>query len=277
MDERCAIRLRFGRNQHGRQFCPFDRDIRQVEVGDSITLRGHNGDRLAAKTRHAFGQRRLVGKGRNDAEAVFTRNVGSGVDADDAGPGSCPCLEITESEAGVVMRRAHDQHGQRIGEEGIAAERFDTGDFRHAVQPSDARADSMPGGRQTGAGAGHSTIVRRIHHRRDDLAVAGAAAEHAAKGILHFAFARMRHLLQQRRAGDQQAGRADAALRRAVREKGRLQGRQRAVSQPFHRRHRRAVHRGCRRQAGADRFAVEQHGAGAAIAGVAADLCAGEA
>ncbi len=62
-----------------------------------------------------------------------------------------------------------------------------------------------------------STWQRGIHHRRDDLAVAGAAAEHAAQRLLDFCFDRL-DSFRAARCRHQHAGRADAALRRAVLE-----------------------------------------------------------
>jgi hypothetical protein len=73
-------------------------------------------------------------------------------------------------------------------------------------------------------------------------------------------------------------GRADAALRRAVRDEGALQVRERAPSaRPFDRRHRTTLALADRDDARAHLRVVEKHGAGAAVAGVAADLGAGEA
>ena len=121
-----------------------------------------------------------------------------------------------------------------------------------------------------------ATWPRRIHHRVDDLAVAGAAAKHATKRVAHFFFRWLRIAFEQRRAGDQHAWRADAALGRAMLEEGRLQRRKLAVGEAFDGTHRAAGNAGRRNQAGADRLVVQHHRAGAAIAGVTADLGAGE-
>ncbi len=56
----------------------------------------------------------------------------------------------------------------------------------------------------------------------------------------------------------------------------RLQGRQTAIGEPFHRAHRPPCDARRRHQAGAHRLAVEQHRAGAAVAGVAAHLGPGQ-
>ncbi len=76
----------------------------------------------------------------------------------------------------------------------------------------------------------------------------------------------------------QHAGRADAALRRAVALKGALQRAQAAVlGEALDGHDPAALDLAQRHQAGADLGAVEQHRAGAAVAGVAADLGAGQA
>ena len=83
---------------------------------------------------------------------------------------------------------------------------------------------------------------------------------------------------QQRRRRHQHAGRADAALRRAMAQEGGAAARvSRGVAEALDRGDRAARDLRRRGQAGADRRAVDQHGAGAAIAGIAADLGAGQA
>ena len=116
-----------------------------------------------------------------------------------------------------------------------------------------------------------------MQHGLDDLAVAGAAAQHTAQRIAHLFLGRRGVLFEQRRGRNQEARRADAALRGAMLEEGGLQRRQFAVGEAFDGAHRAARNAGYGNQAGADRLAVEQDGAGAAVAGVAADLGAGQA
>ena len=111
-------------------------------------------------------------------------------------------------------------------------------------------------------------------HRVDDLAIAGAATQHAAKGILHLRRARLRHLAQQRHGRDHHPRCANSALRglmvlEALHQCLRVvvgfhQPRQRLHLPPH-----RLLHG---HQAGADRRAIDQHSAGPAIARVAADL-----
>ena len=118
----------------------------------------------------------------------------------------------------------------------------------------------------------------RVEDRLDDRAIAGAAAQDAAERVLRFAFARPRVPTQQRDRGEQHAGRADAALRGAVEMKGGAKPSHDRVAvaetldgfdgAPFD-----LPDAG---QAGADGFAVDEHRAGAAVAGVAADLDASQ-
>ena len=136
-----------------------------------------------------------------------------------------------------------------------------------------ARADRARRRPATAAAAG-----AHGQHGLDDLAVAGAAAEHAAQRILDLGPRRRAAVAQQILRRHQHARRADAALRRAMVEEGLLQRRERAVRRKaLDRLDRAAGHLAHRDQAGADLPAVEQHRAGAAVAGVAADLGAGEA
>src|SRR5262249_8964339 len=56
----------------------------------------------------------------------------------------------------------------------------------------------------------------RIQHGADDLVIARAAAEIARQPVTHLVLAWLGVLLQQRLGGDDEAGRADAALQRRV-------------------------------------------------------------
>src|SRR4029079_19827502 len=112
-----------------------------------------------------------------------------------------------------------------------------------------------------------------------DLAVAGAAAEDAGERVENVVLARRPICAQQRRRAHQHSRRADAALRGAVGNERALQRREGAVGprEAFDRRHRAAAALADGDDARADLLAVEQHRARAAVAGVAADLGAGEA
>ena len=184
--------------------------------------------------------------------------------------------DVAEGELGMPVRRADDEDRQRAGRPPVGAEHLGAQHLRPAVEARDAGADD----------AAESTplwpvrrgrIGIRIHHRRDDLTIARAATQYAAEGVLDLGLGGVRVRFQQSGAGHQQAGGADAALGGAVAQKGLLQGGQRAVGQPLD-----SADLGTRRlrhrhEAGAGGLPVDQHGAGAAVAGVAAHLGAGQA
>ena len=117
----------------------------------------------------------------------------------------------------------------------------------------------------------------RLEHGADDLVVAGAAAQIAGQPVAHLGLGRVRVALQQRLGGDQEARRADAALQRRMLEElaaAADAARRRSAmpsmvstSGPRPRR---------QHQAGADQPAVEHDAAGAAVAGGAAFLGAGQ-
>ncbi len=108
----------------------------------------------------------------------------------------------------------------------------------------------------------------------DDLAVAGAAAEHTADRVHDLAFAGCGIVFQKSRCRDQHAGCACAALRGPVAQERFLQvvidrG---AGRESLDRRDLMSFDLSGGDQTGADRFTVQQDGAGAAVAGVTADL-----
>ena len=169
------------------------------------------------------------------------------------------------------MRRADGPHPQRIRRDGIGAIGLGARDLRAAVEPRDARAHGLALRRR---GLPVNLAARGILHRVDDLGIAGAAAEHAAQRIGDLAARGFGIALQQGCGGHQHARRADAALRGTAREEGLLQqpALGRMPCQPFDGDDaaRLPPGRPGTRQAQAG-LAVDQHGAGAAVAGVAAD------
>jgi len=111
----------------------------------------------------------------------------------------------------------------------------------------------------------------------DDAGVGAATTDVAAHAFAHIGVGRPAGLLEQRDRGHDLAGRAIAALVAIVRDEGRLHGMQRpGLSDAFDRGDLVAlVHYG-EAQAGVHPHAVDMHGAGAALAVVAAFLRAGE-
>ena len=136
----------------------------------------------------------------------------------------------------------------------------------------------------TAAAGRRATAASRVRpptsqHRLDDLAVAGAAAQHAAQRV-HRPRASVGFGL---RAADRSppsacpACRCRTAPRRAMEGVAAARRVMPSPAEALDRGRRRGPRPGRRNQACADLPAVEQHGAGAAIAGVAADLGAGQA
>src|SRR5580704_3700726 len=112
---------------------------------------------------------------------------------------------------------------------------------------------------------------------RDDPGVAGAAAEVAAKDLADFPLSRMRIAGEEIGERHQNARRAEAALQGVIVAECLLQGVELAVGrgERFHGAHLAPFRLHRKRQAGARGDAVDQHGAGAADAVLAADMGAG--
>ena len=247
---------------------PADRQVAVPDLGDRSCRADQSQNRLAPEADVVRGQDRLVLAIGKDGEAVDAGHVGGGQDADaeallDGG-------EVAQGERRAGMRRADGAElpgieGDRIGGEGLAAV-----DLALAVQLEDAGAD---GGALMRLCLG---LVEGTRHRIDDLSVAGAAAEHAAQGVLDGRARWPRVAGEKIACGHQHAGRAGAALGGARLDEGVLQsGHGRVGGEAFDGGDRAIRHLAERNEAGADLGAVEQHRAGTAIAGITADLGAG--
>ena len=218
----------------------------------------------------AVGQHRLILDVGIDAEAV-ERHVGRGQHRHEPRGAAAPDRRARSARGACGERttRIHSASaGTRIGTEPVAA--GDLGARRRA-----AAGARRPRHRLRGASIGARR--RRRHHRIDDLAVAGAAAQHAAQRILDLGSARAATFVQQFLRRHQHARRADATLRRAMARNDFCS----AASVPSESARPSTVSTPARDlahgdQAGADLPPVEQHRAGAAVARIAADLGAGE-
>src|SRR5437879_11463166 len=116
-------------------------------------------------------------------------------------------------------------------------------------------------------------------HRVDDVLVARAAAQVPAQRVTDLGFAGGCVVAQERDERHEDAGGAEAALQRVCLAEGALQRVElvrAARREALDRRERCAVRLHRKHQTGAHRLAVEQHGAGAAHAVLAADVGAGE-
>jgi hypothetical protein len=174
--------------------------------------------RFATVARLALGQNRLILDVGIDAESV-EGNVRRCQHQPQAGVPGLERADPTQLESGAGMGRADHAQPEAVRWKSIGAEALAAQDLGHAIDFGQTRADG-------GTHAGLPSRGRwRIHiqHRFHDLAVAGAAAQHAAERILHLGLVRARVAPEQARRGHQHAGRADAALGRAVAMKGGLQ------------------------------------------------------
>src|SRR5262249_19925004 len=125
--------------------------------------------------------------------------------------------------------------------------------------------------------SGPSHFLGGGQHRANDLVVAGAAAKIAGEPIAHLRFGRIGIAVEQRFGGDQDPRRADAALRSVELEETALQRVQFvALRHPLDGLDLFAVGLDRKHQARTDHGAVDHDGAGAAIAGAASFLGAGQ-
>ena len=252
--------------------CQADREVLGIECGDGRGIADHGGDRLAGEASPVDGKDRLVAERRDDAMDVVAGDVGGRQHPDQPGIPGEQRRQIADGKRRRGVRRAHHRQPQRIDWRHVVTETLAAVDAGEAVDTPGPRADDPVAAR-----LGHVGIEAvRLDHGSDDLAIAGAAAEHAAQGILGLRLAGLRHPLDQRGCRQQHARRADAALGSAVVLERLLQSAQRAVGQTLDGGDRPAGGLTDRGQAGAHRDAVDQDGAGTAVAGIAADLGAGE-
>jgi len=258
-----------GGGQHVRQGRPAHRECVQIEILHRGALAGDGGHGLAAKANHRLGKDRLIGESRNRAETVAPGNIRRREHRQDTGVTLHETGHIAENECRMMMRAAHDVYEDRIVRRQVRPESFGPRHLGIAIQAADTRANTRAGRRKRLA----DIEAARVHDRIDNLAISGASAEHTAQGIGHLA-ARWGWVAPEQRGGsDQHARRANAALGRAEMQKRFLQPRQRAVRfQAFDRGDVRTRHLTGRDQTGAAGFAIDQHGASPAIAGIASDL-----
>ena len=129
-----------------------------------------------------------------------------------------------------------------------------------------------------GTGAGDRAARRGRANGIDDRGVPGAPAEHAAQAVEHLGRRRARVSRDEVAGRHQHPRRAGAALRAAAGEERGLERRRAAgPGETLDRLDAPALDLARGDEAGADLLPVEPHGARAAVAGVAADLGAGQA
>ena len=120
-------------------------------------------------------------------------------------------------------------------------------------------------------------LVRRVLDGVDDVLVAGAAAEVAGDALPDLLLGRLRRVVQEVDRRHDHARGAEAALEAVLFPEAFLQGVQLAVlGQAFNRRDLRAIGLDGEDGARLGAAAVDEHRAGTALAGVAADVGAGQ-
>ena len=181
--------------------------------------------------------------------------------------GACGCGERTTRIASMG-RAGGDRRGERVGAEALGSP---------GPWPAHRGGARAPTAAPAGATAAHRSTAPPAHcqHRLDDLAVAGAAAEHPGE---HLPAPRPRSAADWRAAAPRRSSACrgckmpHCAAPWATNARCSGESVPSASGQALDRRHRapRALSR--RRRCTSDLGAVEEDGAGAAVAGVAADL-----
>ena len=265
----------FERRERGPR-APGYRKRRKVEIAHRLAVADHQRDGLAAKARDALRQHRLVRERRDHAIAVRAGDIPGGEDCDDSGMSALKRLDVAENERGVRVRRSDRARRQRLGRPFVSAEDFRAGEFANAVEAGDTPPNR---GLLRQLRNVASAEVVRVLHGVENGSIAGAAAQHAGERVLDCLFAGPGLPSQQPDRGDEDAWRANAALRGAMRVQSGAQLRddRLVVAEALDRLDRTPFRLPDGGQAGANRLAVDQHRAGSAIAGVAADLDARQA
>ncbi len=183
----------------------------RIEPRHRLRVADDRRHRIAAKQRLPFGEDRLVDEARDDAESVAARARR----ARSAPPRrrDCPC---------AMPRRSPNSKRACAKGERTSFTTSASGGPTSSPKRSSPVTLARPSMRRTAIAdsAGRAIQMRRGgtcgDHGIDDLAIACAAAKHAAERVLHFALLRLRIFTQQRHGAHQHARRADAALRRLM-------------------------------------------------------------
>ena len=179
VDQGGARRASLVQPAYRRQRLVADRQVLVAEGRHRFARAHERHDRIAPVARDALGQHRLVAQVGVDADAVVG-HVGGGEYSLHAGPGGGHRCEVAERDLGRGMGRADDAEPERVCRHGIGAVALGTGELGHTVELGEAGAD---GGTCRGRRQGLWGIACRIQHRRHDLAITGAAAEHTAEPV----------------------------------------------------------------------------------------------
>ncbi len=194
--------------RHGHQRVerlPCDGEICGIEGQHRRRLAHDAGHRLAPEQDRVDGKDRLVDEARDHAEGVEPGHIRRRQDGRDVAARR-EGREVTKGEARMRIGRADHPGDERALGGHIVAEKVPPLDLGEPVETPRRRAEFLRRHLQRIGSMG-------THHRIDDLAIAGAAAEHPAQRVLHLRRIGLRHAAQQRHGGNHHAGRADPALR----------------------------------------------------------------
>ena len=193
---------------------------------------------------------------------------------------------IDARDSRVRMWAADDRHRQRAR----AYQVFDVapaaGDQMRVLAAMDASANHLADGHglcppQDRLGRGHASTgahhLARGLYGAHDVGVTGTPAQIAFETLADLVLGRARVALQQRRRRHEEARRAETALQSVLVPERFLQRREFAVAgQALDRCELSAIRLDGEHRAGFDRSAVDEYRAGTALAGVAADMRAGQ-
>ena len=193
-------------------FLPEDGKVRQIRSGKPVRDTNDKCHGLAAEPRGFLGQRRLVREGRDDPERVRSGNVGGGDHGINIRPRCGPLDKIAEAEVGKIVWAANGADQARPVWPAVGTKSLGRVHLGASVKALDGGADRLA---RVGRQAAGSRLAD-IHHGIDDLGIAGASAQHAAKRILDSLPVRCRVTAEKRGCRHHHAGSANPALRRAV-------------------------------------------------------------
>ncbi len=270
-----VLRLRFVDGHERRQLLPRHRERGEVQCRHRPGFAHDHGHRFAAEPDVLLGEHGLIGRGGDHAEPVAALDIGRGQHRLDARRRRDVGIDVAEPETRPMVGSADDADRERSVGRLVGAEHVGAVHLGLAVDPLGTVAHRLADRRRRRRGVRGAHM--RGHNRGDDLAVAGAAAQHTAEGVHDLLLGGRGRGSQERRRRHQHAGRADAALRGAVREERALQRRGLStLVEAFEGFHPPTFEAPDRRHARGHRFAVHEHRACSTVARVASHLGGGE-
>ena len=183
-------------------------------------------------------------------------------------------VNIAKCERSAMVRASDDAYAQGVGRNLVSPEDLSSVDFLLAIETHQAHPNRA---------AGWWHWARRhapgFHNSTNDFAISSAATQDSTNRVYYVGFGGRGIALEECCRGDQHARSAGAALGGSMSQKRALQAivDGRARGETFDGGDLASSNLSGSYQAGANRIVVDEHGASAAIAGVAADFCSGQA